>query len=334
MRRPGTAREPGGDGRRHERRGAGASPPATASIPVEKRPAWPLPRGEAPAPPRTPADREYAGQSSAPTANSTQAMAATNTATGTGTPTPPPLPAARAASKAPPTQQKRHDQHPAHERRPASAPCAPAARRQSRASPTAFIASTGNTQGIRLRISPPRKANQHPPHPACAAGCGPGGGVTAPARRLPGAVRHRQHPPVSTPDAAGTRRPGSARRRRNRPVANRHRCGAAPRRSPARVSGTNQACRSRRRQPSAAPLSTPSGAIRAAQGDGRWARASAAANSAASAEGAAVPAVRSRVKPPGFRHADLRAHQPLGIAGGTCARAAPTASPAAAPSPV
>ena len=80
-------------------------------------------------------------------------------ATGTGTPSRPPSPrrappaGPRPGPRTPPARRRCR-------RRPANAPC----RAPLLPDPTTFIASTGNTQGIRLRISPPRNAS-----PACAA---------------------------------------------------------------------------------------------------------------------------------------------------------------------
>ena len=88
-------------------------------------------------------------------------------------------PARRRAGR-PRRQQRRAERRERHQharrcRRPrASVPC----RARRRPEPTTFIASTGNTQGIRLRISPPRNAS---PSMRCRprrAGCG----GTAPAR--------------------------------------------------------------------------------------------------------------------------------------------------------
>ena len=76
------------------------------------------------------------------------------------------------------------------------------------------------------------------------------------------------------------------------------RCGAACSTAP-QAAGRNQASRTvADDNPAPRSDNTPSGVTRASNGDGRGSRAAAAANSGASAEGAGVPAGRSRVNVP------------------------------------
>ena len=81
-------------------------------------------------------------------------MAATNTGDWNWNPQPTAVPAARSASSAPPRPANATSTPAVY-----AAPCQRASPSRAPARPTAFIASTGKTQGIRLRISPPRKAN-------------------------------------------------------------------------------------------------------------------------------------------------------------------------------
>ena len=93
---------------------------------------------------------------SSPTAKSSQAVAATKAATGIGSPNPPLLPP-RARRRGPRRARRRRQERRAYRRRRAAERRRGRGRR-ARATPIALIARIGKTQGIRLRIRPPRKA--------------------------------------------------------------------------------------------------------------------------------------------------------------------------------
>ena len=97
-----------------------------------------------------------------PTASISQAMPATKTGEVNWKPQPAATPAARAATSAPPMARKASTTPAAWAR--AAPRTAARGAPERRAMPMAFIARTGKTQGMRLRISPPSAAQARTCH--------------------------------------------------------------------------------------------------------------------------------------------------------------------------
>ena len=167
----------------------------------------------------------------------------------------------------------------------------------SLAMPNAFIASTGNTQGIRFRINPPRKANSSTSASGGmpARGGGPGSARMATSDCCP--VRSRT---LNTPESGvSAENPLAGCSASTKPPVRTDKGCAASSWMRSEASGMNQASATVELFSSGPNTdSEPSAEITACQGEGRGTDRSCAANSGASGDGCGGPVRRAIWKSP------------------------------------